>query len=91
MRFGSAVRVSGRVAAFAAVAVALEDALRIRGDRDWDNRKDAAFERRILFFERGEIRLSLVNRCIVCVMCDVQKVFGSRYVLYVCCMLLGCR
>lgn len=35
------------------------------------------------FFERGEIRLSLVNRCIVCVMCDVQKVFGSRYALYV--------
>lgn len=51
MRFGSAVRVSGRVAvAFAAVAVALEDALRTRGDRDWDNRKDAAFERRMLFF-----------------------------------------
>lgn len=25
------------------------------------------------FFERGEIRLSLVNRCTVCVMCDVYK------------------
>lgn len=51
MRFGSAVRVSVRVAA------ALEDL--IKGDRDWDwdwdNRKDAAFERRILFFFlRGE-------------------------------------
>lgn len=59
MRFGSAVRVSGRVAvAFAvavavAAAVALEDALRTRGDRDWVNRKDAALGdfalRRILF------------------------------------------
>lgn len=52
MRFGSAVRVSGRVAvAAAAAAVALEDL--IKGDRDgdwdWDNRKDAAFERRIFF------------------------------------------
>lgn len=50
MRFGSAVRVSGRVA-FAAAA--LEDL--IRGDRDrgdWHNRKDAAFERRIFFFFR---------------------------------------
>lgn len=49
MRFGSAVRVSGRVAAVAVAvaAVALEDL--IKGDRDWDNRKDAAFERRILF------------------------------------------
>lgn len=54
MRFGSAVRVSGRVAV--AVAVALEDL--IKGDWDWDgdweNRKDAAFERRIFFFLRGE-------------------------------------
>lgn len=54
MRFGSAVRVSGRVA-FAAAAVAAAFALEdlIRGDRDWDwdNRKDAAFERRILFRE----------------------------------------
>lgn len=60
MRFGSAVRVSGRVAvAFAvvAVAVALEDLIKGDWDWDWDNRKDAAFERRILF-ERGEIRLS---------------------------------
>lgn len=85
MRFGSAVRVSGRVAvaaAFvAAVAVALEDLIKGDRDWDWDDRKDAAFERRILFFEGGEIRLSLVNRCIVFVMCDVQKVFGSRYVL----------
>lgn len=69
MRFGSAVRVSGRVA-FAAAAVALEDLIKGERDRDWDNRKDAAFERRI-FFERGEIRLSLINRCTVCVMCDV--------------------
>lgn len=46
------MRVSGRVAVVAAVAVALEDL--IKGD--WDNRKDAAlgdFERRI-FFSRGE-------------------------------------
>lgn len=50
MRFGSAVRVSGRAVA---VAAALEDALRTRGDRDLVNRKDAAFERRI-FFLRGE-------------------------------------
>lgn len=70
MRFGSAVRVSGRAVAAAAAAVALEDL--IKGDRDWDgdNRKDAAFERRI-FFERGEIRVSLVDRCTVFVMCDV--------------------
>lgn len=44
------MRVSGRVAV--AVAVALEDL--IKGDWDWDgdweNRKDAAFERRIFFF-----------------------------------------
>lgn len=68
MRFGSAVRVSVRVA----VAVALEDLIKGNRDRDWDwdNRKDAAFERRIIF-ERGEIRLSLVNRCTVFVMCDV--------------------
>lgn len=33
------------------------------------------------FFERREIRLSLVNRCTVCVMYNVQKVFGSRCVL----------
>lgn len=49
MRFGSAVRVSGRVAA----AVALEDLIR----EDWDNRKDAALRdfalRRILFFREG--------------------------------------
>lgn len=88
MRFGSAVRVSGRVAfaavavAAVAVAVALEDLIKGDRDWDWDNRKDAAFERRI-YFERGEIRLSLVNRCTVCVMCDIQKVFGSRCVLYV--------
>lgn len=25
----------------------------------------------LFFFERGEIRLSLVNRCTVCVICDV--------------------
>lgn len=54
MRFGSAVRVSGRVAvavAFAAAAVALEDLIKWDWDWDWDweNRKDAAFERRILF------------------------------------------
>lgn len=59
MRFGSAVRVSGRVAV--AAIVALEDLIKGDRDWDWDNRKDAAFERRI-FFERGEIRLSLVNR-----------------------------
>lgn len=56
MRFGSAVRVSGRVAVVAVAAIvaavaALEDL--IKGDRDWDwdwdNRKDAAFERRIFF------------------------------------------
>lgn len=76
------MRVSVRVAA---VAVALENLIKGDWDRDWDweNRRDAAFERRILF-ERGEIRLSLVNICTVFVMCDVQKVFGSRYVLYVC-------
>lgn len=75
MRFGSVVRVNVRIAvAFAAVAAAVAFEDLIKGDRDWDwdwnNRKDAAFERRILF-ERGEIRLSLVNRCTVCVMCDV--------------------
>lgn len=92
MRFGSAVRVSGRVAVAAAVAaVALEDLIKGDWDWDWDNRKDAAFERRILF-ERGEIRLSWVNRCIVCVMCDVYKRYLVRDVCYnVCCMLLGCR
>lgn len=59
MRFGSAVRVSGRVAAaVAAAAVALEDLIKGDRDWDWDNRKDAAFKRRIFFFERGEIRLS---------------------------------
>lgn len=84
MRFGSAVRVSGRAVA---VAVALEDLIKGDRDWDWDNRKDAAFERRILF-ERGEIRLSLVNRFTVCVMCDVYK----RYLVRdMCCMLLGCR
>lgn len=42
------------------------------------------------FFERGEIRLSLVNRCIVCVMCDVCKRYLVRDMCYnVCCMLLG--
>lgn len=48
------MRVSVRAAvavAAAVAAVALEDL--IKGDRDWnrdgDNRKDAAFERRILF------------------------------------------
>lgn len=88
------MRVSGRVAvAVAAVAVALLLEDLIKGDWDWDNRKDAAFERRILFFfERGEIRLSLGNRCIVCVMCDVYKRYLVRDVCYneVCCMLLGC-
>lgn len=50
MRFGSAVRVSVR-AAVAFAALALEDL--IRGDRgDRENRKDAAFERRIFFFFR---------------------------------------
>lgn len=60
MRFGSAVRISGRVAAAFAVAVALEDLIKGNRDGDWDNRKDAAFERRIFFFffEREEIRLS---------------------------------
>lgn len=81
------MRVSVRVVAVA-VAAALEDL--IKGDWDWDgdweNRKDAAFERRILFFERGEIRLSLVNRCTVCVMCDVCKWYLVRDM---CCMLLG--
>lgn len=58
MRFGSAVRVSVRVAvvaAAAAVALLLEDLIRGDRDWDWDNRKDAAFERRIFsFFSRGE-------------------------------------
>lgn len=46
------MRVSGRVAAAAAVAVALllEDLIKGDWDWGWDNRKDAAFERRILFF-----------------------------------------
>lgn len=55
MRFGSGVRVSGRVAVAAAVAFALllEDLIKGDRDRDWDNRKDAALGdfalRRILF------------------------------------------
>lgn len=54
MRFGSAVRVSVRIAVAAAgaavaAAVALEDLIKGNRDWDWDNRKDAAFERRILF------------------------------------------
>lgn len=54
VRFGSAVRVSVRVAAAAAVAAALEDLIKGNRDWDWESRKDAAFERRILFFLRGE-------------------------------------
>lgn len=57
MRFGSAVRVSVRAAvavAAVAAAVALEDLIKGDRDWDWDSRKDAAFERRILVFLRGE-------------------------------------